>query len=386
MDERMLITYVVVDIFCIVLALSMWRYIGNDFGREFEVKTLRNALSSYCSFLLFGLLGILMENGYFPFVRGIVWISNIISLLSLILVSYFWFLFTMSRLNSRIFPMRKWVYIAQIPLLAASVICLSSPLTGWAFTITADGTYQRGPYFLLLCLLIYLYAFLVVIQSFISGNHEKQREKKFQCWLIGIFMFFPIGTGILQIYLSGTPILAPAIITVSFLVFTNVQSTQVFSDSLTGLNNRRRVFQYLEERIPFTNDYRPLVIYMLDINSFKQINDQYGHIEGDRAIKVVAAVLMKFCQKRHVFAARYGGDEFLVASTQRHSEKPESLMGSFHALLEQKCKANHIAYPLSVCIGYAVVTDPKERVEHAISRADQCLYEEKRRYHGSEKQ
>lgn len=385
MDERMIITYVVVDIVCIVLALSMWRCIGNDFGREFEAKALRSSLLSYCSFLLFGLLWLLMENGYFPFVRGIVWVSNMISLFSLILVAYFWFLFTASRLNSKTFLMKKWIRVAQIPVVAAAVLCLSSPLTGWVFTITAEGIYRRGPFFLVLCLMAYLYMFLVVIQAVISGSHEKQRKKKHQCRLIGIFMIFPIGAGIVQIYLSGTPILAPAIVATGFLVFNNVRSMQVFSDSLTGLNNRRRAFQFLEEKISVTNDDRPLIIYMLDINSFKQINDQYGHIEGDKAIKVVAAALMKFCQKKHVFAARYGGDEFLVASTQKQKEDPETLMESFHITLEQQCKENQIAYPLSVCIGYAAVTDSKEEVEHAIGRADRGLYDEKHRYHGSEK-
>jgi diguanylate cyclase (GGDEF)-like protein len=383
MDERMIITYVVVDIICIVLALSMWQSIGSDFGREIEAKAMRRALLSYCSFLLFGLLWLFMENGYLPFVRAIFWVTNMLSLYSLILCAYFWFLFTTSKMNSRIFTKRKWLKLTQLPLWVAAALCASSPLTGWVFTITAEGIYRRGPLFLVWCILVYLYAFLVLVQVVISGSREKHRKKKHQCWLIGVFTTFPVVAGILQIYLSGTPILAPAILATGFLVFNSVQSMQVFSDSLTGLNNRRRAYHFLEERIATASVDSPLVIYMLDINSFKQINDQYGHIEGDKAMKVVASALMRFCQKKHVFAARYGGDEFLIVSTGKQKENPQKFIESFHTLLKQQCKEKKITYPISVCIGYAVVTDPNERVEHAISRADHCLYDDKHRYYDS---
>jgi diguanylate cyclase (GGDEF)-like protein len=384
MDEHMIITYVVVDVICIVLSLTMWRFVDSDFGGEFEVKALRRSLLSYCSFLFFGLIWLLMENKFLPFVRGIVWAANMLSLFSLALTAYFWFLFMVSKLNSRTFAKREWLKIAQIPLWAAAVLCFSSPLTGWVFTITPAGIYQRGPLFLVFCLLAYLYASFVIIQTVISGRREKQQKKKYQYWRIGIFMLFPIAAGILQICFSGTPILAPAIFATAFFVFFNIQSMQVFLDPLTGLNNRRRAYQFLEEKIAFTSPDTPLIIYMVDINSFKQINDQYGHIEGDKAIRVVASALMRFCQKKNIFAARYGGDEFLVVSTKKHHENPEKLMKSFHNILKQQCKEEQIAYPISVCIGYAVVTDPNEKIEHAISRADHRLYDDKHRYHGSE--
>jgi diguanylate cyclase (GGDEF)-like protein len=384
MDERMIITYVVVDTICIVLSLSMRQLIDNNFGREFEVKAMRSSLLSYCGFLFFGLLGLLMEKGYLPFARGIVWAANLLSLFSLILTTYFWFLFMVSKLDSRIFSKREWLKSAQIPLWAAAVLCFSSPLTGWVFSITPDGIYQRGPLFLVFCLLVYFYASLVIVQTVISCRREKQTKKKYQYWRIGFFMFFPIAAGILQIYFSGVPIMAPAMFATAFFVFSNIQSMQVFVDFLTGLNNRRRAFQFLEEKISFTSVDAPLIIYMIDINSFKQINDQYGHIEGDKAIRVVASALMRFCQKKNVFAARYGGDEFLVASTQRQKENPIKFMKSFHDILKQQCKEEKIAYPISVCIGYAVVTDPNEKVEHAINRADRCLYNDKHRYYGSE--
>ena len=76
MDEKMVMTYVIVDIYCMILALTIYRSINNDFGNEFEVKSIKRALISFCGFMGFGLVWLLMENGYLPYINANAWISN----------------------------------------------------------------------------------------------------------------------------------------------------------------------------------------------------------------------------------------------------------------------------------------------------------------------
>src|SRR5574344_915805 len=381
MDTRMVVTYIVVDLFCIIMAVSMSIHIDTDFGSEFEIKTLRTSLYCYCGFLIFGLVWLLTQYGYIPYVRAVVWIANMLSLMLLIAVDYFWFLFAYARLGKNRSPNKMVMWILIAPLIAAAVFDFSSPLTGWAFTIDADRTYRHGPFFMYLSVVGYLYDILALFASIHCLIHEKQREKRRQAYAIGVFIFFPMVAGALQLYLSGTPILAPAILTSFFIVFVNIQSSQVYNDALTGLNNRKRAYHFLEEQIQFVANDKPLTVYILDVNSFKKINDQYGHIEGDHALKIVAASLLELCKQYHVFAARYGGDEFVIITNYHIKELPETIITSFKDILKSQCAVHNTPYTLTVSIGYSVVTSPNCTLESVVDGADQALYVEKRAFH-----
>ena len=84
------------------------------------------------------------------------------------------------------------------------------------------------------------------------------------------------------------------------------------TDQLTGIANRYRLVQYAQSSLAKCKKERiPLAYEVLDIDYFKQYNDTYGHQAGDECIKVVAGILSDI-QNDSIFAARYGGDEFVV--------------------------------------------------------------------------
>ena len=90
---------------------------------------------------------------------------------------------------------------------------------------------------------------------------------------------------------------------------------------------------------------------------------------------------MELCRKYHVFTARYGGDEFVIITNYHIKESPETIVTSFKEILQSMCETHNTAYPLTVSIGYAVVTNSALSLETAISTADQALYVEKRKFH-----
>ena len=81
------------------------------------------------------------------------------------------------------------------------------------------------------------------------------------------------------------PLLGLSIFMMILILFLMIQNMQVYNDALTGLNNRRRLNQYLEDRLSKASPARPLLLFIMDINSFKSINDVYGHLEGDHALR-----------------------------------------------------------------------------------------------------
>ena len=110
--------------------------------------------------------------------------------------------------------------------------------------------------------------------------------------------------------------MAPSILSALLLFFVNVQEMQIYSDALTGLNNRRRSDQVLEEFIEKAGPACGFYIFMIDVNRFKNINDRFGHIEGDRALQKIASSLTQVTGKYAVFLSRWGGDEFMIIGSE----------------------------------------------------------------------
>lgn len=160
-------------------------------------------------------------------------------------------------------------------------------------------------------------------------------------------------------------------------------------DSMTGLANRGYLHDYLSEK--FEEAYlnqTPLGVELMDIDHFKGYNDTYGHLQGDVCLKAVAGVLRE-AEKKNVFAARYGGDEFLIVYSDMTvleiREVAEKIQNSVRALKffpggEEK------GVEITVSQGIFVKTpDAMNREWDFNSMADTALYEAKRhgrnRYH-----
>ena len=196
-----------------------------------------------------------------------------------------------------------------------------------------------------------------------------------------MYILFPLSASILQLYLSGTPILAPATITGFFLVFINIQNSQINTDTLTGLNNRRSAFNYLDDQIRLTTDKKSTSVYMIDVNYFKEINDTWGHIEGDHALNIIGSALKNFSQKYNLFVARFGGDEFMIIRDCNCDVSDKIIVDSFRTILADTCRNNDLKYDISVSIGYAKTSHQNISLYQLIEQADAMLYKEKQEFH-----
>ena len=83
---------------------------------------------------------------------------------------------------------------------------------------------------------------------------------------------------------------------------------------MTNINNRQEMHRYLTQKMKPRTQNLELYLLILDVDHFKEINDRYGHIEGDRALVTVAKALEISCSdaKNRAFLSRFGGDEFIV--------------------------------------------------------------------------
>lgn len=147
-----------------------------------------------------------------------------------------------------------------------------------------------------------------------------------------------------------------------------------FKDSLTGLNNRRRVYEALKNNLVIAERYaRPFSLILLDIDHFKQINDAHGHDVGDLVLKEFANLISLHVRKTDI-VGRWGGEEFLIVCHETPLEEVSHLA-------ERMCKviAKH-TFPTvkQVTASFGAVSHSEGiTAEDMLKSADLLLYEAK---------
>jgi two-component system cell cycle response regulator len=150
------------------------------------------------------------------------------------------------------------------------------------------------------------------------------------------------------------------------------------TDSLTGLYNQRYLIRHLRGLLT-ANPVREVAVLMLDVDHFKQVNDDYGHAAGDRALRAIGETLRA---STRVFdsLARYGGEEFVVVLPGSNPDEAVAAAERLRAAVEAMAFAPEPGrlYRLTVSIGVACGGSGTETPEALLRNADMALYAAKR--------
>jgi len=147
------------------------------------------------------------------------------------------------------------------------------------------------------------------------------------------------------------------------------------TDHLTGLNNRRRLMEALEDEVRRSRRLKhTFAVLIADVDNFKQYNDAYGHPAGDEVLKRVATVLREVTQDVD-FVARYGGEEFFVMMPAIGASAAASLASRIR---EQLAQQRFLGGAVTLSIGVAEFPAHGDSGDALIAAADAALYESKR--------
>jgi len=152
-----------------------------------------------------------------------------------------------------------------------------------------------------------------------------------------------------------------------------------FTDELTGLLNRRGFMAITEHEMKIgRRSARGMIVFFMDVNGMKSINDTYGHGEGDRALQRVAQALEKTFRDSDVIA-RLGGDEFAVLAVEASCNSESAIRGRLSRALKS-VSAGETRYKLSLSLGAArLELRGRSSMRKLMELADQSMYERKRR-------
>ncbi|HIK39030.1 GGDEF domain-containing protein [Thermoleptolyngbya sp. M55_K2018_002] len=147
-------------------------------------------------------------------------------------------------------------------------------------------------------------------------------------------------------------------------------------DELTQAVNARVFTEKLAQEIERSRRYgRLFAIAYLDLDSFKQVNDQRGHLEGDRILKLVSQVVRDSIRKTDLLA-RLGGDEFALLLPETNLRAAKTIISRIQTQLVDTMQAEQS--PITLSIGVVVCTQPPSSQAPLIHYADQLMYQVKR--------
>ena len=302
------------------------------------------------------------------------------SLLIVTSCAFVFFCFTIEKNQLASTRKRHVMLLILLPEFITVTLILLTPWTGWIFSLSEADTLIHGPAYPVMLFSSSMYLVVVVVLAIhnITTAHTISKKRYSAALLLSVLII--ILFVILDDLLLKASILPAAVFAVIIVIFINMQESHINSDALTGMNNRRKADEYLSGQLSFVTDDNPLYLFMCDLNGFKSINDVYGHLEGDEALIISGNTLKRTISHYSGFAARFGGDEFLLSIRPSKGVPldPEALIGAVNQELGEQAKAKNKPYSLSMTIGYAVCADRNEALNSCIGRADQMLYQRKR--------
>ena len=291
--------------------------------------------------------------------------------------AYLWSLYFFVKLDFTK-NLRRSIILTAIPLFVLSVIIFSNPIFHLAFTVDKMNLYHRGPAMPIIWIMQWSYMIFALIITYkrIKSSTSSLKRKEYTGYLVFVVPII-VSCGV-QMAFYGTTCTQIGFGIALIMVYLNSQHHHIHRDELTGLNNTV-AFYTMKESILLHNKEPMLTIFMIDVDKFKSINDTYGHLIGDVALRNVAKILRdSVSNNQNLSLFRYAGDEFVVIGLDLKEGSIKEFVQKVRNQLKIENEINHknnIEYTLSLSIGYAtgLCTNAKE-FDLIFKSADENMY------------
>ena len=323
-------------------------------------------LSSCC---LMEMISFLVDGNPSLFGRITAWISNMWIYLANPSFAVFWLLYTDYHLHRKVRRLTT-VYRPQLILLAVCWVVILGNLFGqYLFTFDENNIYARQP----ASYVFFVLPVLILLNSALEVHRYRKCHRNAIFFPIWIFLA-PLFIGIiLQTLIYGVSLGWCTTAIGLAALYMSMQNELAYRDALTGVYNRHYIDLVL-------GSWTGRSGIMADLDYFKEINDHYGHSQGDEALRDTATILLESGPEGSV-VIRFAGDEFIMLLP---SDREDQIRKAEEKILEAVAEFNraaHRPYRISLSMGHAVYNQPTE--DQFLEAIDHAMYINKQQRHES---
>lgn len=291
--------------------------------------------------------------------------AKMIYYISASFTAFCWFMYIEILMGAKFSSTRKKRLLIGIPIIISTITTIIISIITDLDKIIGNPLVSVSLMYIPSAYTIFAFIFAVIL-----AVRAKTKPAKIKYIQLSIYPWVLMTSAILQVYIPQIPIICLSSVLLVLTLYISKTQSQVSTDALTGINNRSALVRYIGEY----NQYNTTYVLMIDVDKFKLINDNFGHVEGDKALIVLANALKTSLMniKEKSFLARYGGDEFIIIISSNEEFDVDSIVENIHneiALTHSVTKK----YKLAVSIGYSKF-GKGDSIINVIEDADEKMY------------
>lgn len=364
------------EFFYIAMAVLVFWNISQKMVTQWEKLIFRKAIVCYILYILTDTLWYINDSNMHHWGRRGMYLIAVMYAMFHVGCNYNIFLLCMARMKYEFVLTRTRRILLMMPALLVFLLHLL-PMSSSGILYYSGDYIELGEYYFVLQIISGIYMPMLFVLAAAKVKVEKNPVVRKEDRCIMIFSFFPCVCYMIEFFFTWATMKPYVLLGCIVWLFLLFQNRGLNTDFLTGLNNRVRLEMYFHEISGYFEE-KSYYIFMMDMNDFKSINDNFGHVEGDRALVLTAEALRDIAGRTGCFVARYGGDEFAVIGCLEEMD-PERFGRMIMAAVEEKAAGEKLPYPLTISVGYARCLKDGHTFRQLIDIADEMMYRNKKR-------
>ena len=354
MTELLAKYYAEIDALCIIVLglLAVRTLMSNIVRRQkvyFEIVLVCHIVFSASDLVwifnndFLHLMNVFPENGV-----SVSYVLNGMNVIFSAITGLAWMVFSLAMQGSYILRSWKKTAIILLPALILIILTATTQKTQFMFHVSETGEFTRGPGYMIQLLISYGYILTSTLMSIRRAVHAIVLQERRLSRTIAHFIIAPLCFGAAQLFLPDMQVLFIGTVVALLSVYISLQEMQIVTDQLTGLNNRSLLDQKIQMAIQLQSRKEDLYLMMIDANHFKKINDEYGHLVGDKVLMLIADALRRNCGAMD-YLCRWGGDEFVLLHKAPRGEGCEKLVQEINAAIAASDAPCNVSVSIGVC-------------------------------------